>query len=64
MHVLPRVLQPRTQPPCRDGLRCYHASYGSGPQLPIEAGSNTATCPMTPDLTNLPRRAPVLPHVT
>jgi hypothetical protein len=42
---------------------CCHMSYSSGPYLPTEMGSSTATCPIAPDLTSLPRRAPVLPCV-
>jgi hypothetical protein len=38
-------------------------SYGSGPRLSTEVGSNAATCPMTLDLTSQLRWAPALPHV-
>jgi hypothetical protein len=44
--VLSRVLWLRTPPPCRRGLRRCHTSYDSGLHLPVEEGSNTATCPM------------------
>jgi hypothetical protein len=61
IHMLSCVLQLWIQPLCRDGLRHCHASYGFGPRLPVETGSGAATCPTTPDLTNLSRRAPALP---
>jgi hypothetical protein len=60
IHALPCVLQPRTQPPCQDGLPRSYVSYGSRPHLPAEMGSSAATCPMALDLDNLPRRAPAL----
>jgi hypothetical protein len=42
--VLSCVSQLQTSPPCRGGLRCYHASYGSGPRLPVGECSSTAMC--------------------
>jgi hypothetical protein len=53
--VLPRVLQPRTSPTNRGGLRRCHVTYGSGPCLPAELGSGAAMCPMALDLTSLSR---------
>jgi hypothetical protein len=41
-----------------------HVPYDSGPCLPAEAGSSTATCPMALDPASLLERASVLPHVT
>jgi hypothetical protein len=61
--VLPHIPRLWTSPPYLDGLRFCHVSYGFGPRLPAETGSGTVTCPMAPDLTNLPRRALALPHV-
>jgi hypothetical protein len=40
-----------------------HMLYGSGPRLPVELGSNAATCPMAPDLASQLRWAPTLPRV-
>jgi hypothetical protein len=37
----------QTMPPCLGGLQCYHMSRGSGPRLPTQQGSDTATCPTT-----------------
>jgi hypothetical protein len=38
-------------------------SYGSGPRLPAEVGSDVAMCPMAPDLASRLGRAPALPRV-
>jgi hypothetical protein len=61
--VLPRALRLRTLPPCRGGLRHCHVTYGSGPHLPAEVGSDAATCSMAPDPVSRPRRVPALPCV-
>jgi hypothetical protein len=45
--------------PCRRDLRRCRVSCSSEPRLPTEAGSDDATCPTAPDLTSLPRWAPV-----
>jgi hypothetical protein len=73
IHALPRVLHPQTQPPCRDGLRCYHTPYSSEPHLPaqtgsephhhIEEGFGAATCYVAPCLACLSRRALTLSRV-
>jgi hypothetical protein len=46
--VLTRVLWLQTLPPDRSGLRRCQVSYGSGPHLPVEMGSGTATYPAVP----------------
>jgi hypothetical protein len=61
--TLPRVLWLQTSPPGRGGLRRCHVSYGSGPCLLAEVGSNAATCPMATDLTSRLRRDLALPRV-
>jgi hypothetical protein len=61
--VLPHVLQPRTLPSCRGGLRCCHVSRGPGPRLLAELSSGAATCSLAPDLTSLLRWTLVLPCV-
>jgi hypothetical protein len=53
--VLPRILQPRTSPTYRGGLRRCHVTYGYRPCLPVELGSGAAMCPMALDLTSLLR---------
>jgi hypothetical protein len=53
----------QTSPPYWDGLRCCHVSNGSGPRLPVEVGSDAATCPATPDLASRLRWVPTLPRV-
>jgi hypothetical protein len=58
--VLPRIPQLQTSSFCREGLRCCHVSSGIGPRLPIEEGSDAATCPVALDLVSPLRRAPVL----
>jgi hypothetical protein len=44
--------------------RACHVPFGSGPCLPVEAGSRSATCPTGPNLASLLGRALLLPHVT
>jgi hypothetical protein len=61
--ALPCIPWHRTPPPCWGGLWSYHMSYGSGPHLPTEVGSNPIACPMALDLASRPGRVPVLPCV-
>jgi hypothetical protein len=63
IHAMSCVLQLRTLPPCRDGLRCCHVSYSSEPHLPVEMGSGAITCPTTLDLASRPRWDMVPPCV-
>jgi hypothetical protein len=58
-HVLPRVPRYWAKPPHSEGLRCRHASHGSGPRLPVSKGSKAATCPAAPDPTSSLARAPM-----
>jgi hypothetical protein len=41
----------------------YHKRCIFGTYLPAEVDSGVATCPTTPDLASLPRRAPALPRI-
>jgi hypothetical protein len=49
IYTLPRVLQLRTLPPYRGGLRCCHVPPGSGLCLPAQEGSSAAMCHMALD---------------
>jgi hypothetical protein len=59
----PRVLQLRTLPSCRGGLRRRHMSYSSEPRSPAEVGSSAATCSEAPDFASQLRWALALSHV-
>jgi hypothetical protein len=61
--ALPHVLRLRTSPPDWGEFWCCHVSYGSGPLLPAEVGSDAAMCHMALDLTSRLRRARTLPCV-
>jgi hypothetical protein len=61
--MLPCVSWLQTSPLRLGGVRCCHASHGSRPHSALEVGSGAAACSMAPDLTSLPKGAPVLPHV-
>jgi hypothetical protein len=61
--VPPRVLQPRTLPPCYGGLRRHHVSYGPGSCLPTGVGFGVTTCPVALDPASLLGWAPALPHI-
>jgi hypothetical protein len=52
---------PRASPPYRVELRRCHVFLGSGPRLPTEVGSGSATCSSALDLASLSRWAPALP---
>jgi hypothetical protein len=61
--ALKRTLWLWTPPPCRDGLRRCHVTYGSTPHLPIEVGFDVAAYPMAPDPASQPGRVLVLPWI-
>jgi hypothetical protein len=48
-HTLPRVLQPRTSPLYRGGLRRYHMSCSSRPRLLVEVSSSGTMRPTAPN---------------
>jgi hypothetical protein len=64
IYTLPRVLQLRTLPPCRGGLRCCHVPPGTGLRLPAQEGSSAAVCHMALDPASVLGRALVLQCVT
>jgi hypothetical protein len=47
----------------QEGLRCCHASYGSGSHLPAREGSGVAMCSVAPNSTFLHGRALALPRI-
>jgi hypothetical protein len=61
--VLPYVPWLQTLPPSSIGLRCRHASHGSGPYLPTREGSDATMCLMAPDHDSLLERSLALPCV-
>jgi hypothetical protein len=61
--ALSRVPQPWNLPTYPRGLQSCHMSHGLASHQRIQKGSGTVTCPMTPDITPLSRRALTLLHV-
>jgi hypothetical protein len=53
----------RTSPPCPEGLRCCHMSYGSGPHLPAQEGSGDVTYHTALNPASLVRRVLMLSRV-
>jgi hypothetical protein len=51
--VLPRGPWPWASPPCSVKLRRCHLFLSFGHRLPVEVGSDAATCPMTPGSASL-----------
>jgi hypothetical protein len=52
VHVLPRVLQLWTMPPCLGELQWCRMAHGSRPRLRAQEGSGATTCSVTWNLTS------------
>jgi hypothetical protein len=62
IHALSHAQPLWTLPPYRGGLRHYHVSYGFGPRLVAEVGSDATMCLEAPELTSQLRWASVSPR--
>jgi hypothetical protein len=60
IHTLSCVMQLRTSPPYRGGLRCYHVSCSSRPRIFAKESFDAVMCPTVLDPASLLGRAPAL----